>query len=122
MQMNDHNILHDPAMFAIWAHVDPSKLLRAAEHLASVSTLSVPQAYQIAKQAAAEQKRTIVWEFVWYSETARLAVNLPAGFIATSAVITQDSVDPDTSAFCQAHGCFYFRKCGVCSNDHLPLP
>ena len=120
--MKDHNLIYDPEMFAVWAHVDPSKLLRAAEHLASASTLSVPQGYQVAKQSVAEQKRIMVWDFVWYWDAKRLAMDLPLGFLTSSAVIAQDSADPASSAFCEAHGCFYFRKCGVCNNDHLPLP
>lgn len=119
--MNDHFTLYDPAMFTVWAHVDPEHLLRAAEHLATGRPMTVPQCYQVAKQAAREMRRVDLWINVWYLDALDLVNDLPLGFVAGSAIIAHEGIDPEESDFCQTHGCFHRGPCGVCEGAYLPL-
>lgn len=119
--MNDHVMIHDPTMFTVWAHVDPEHLLRAAEHLATGRPMTVPQCYQLARQAAREVRRVDLWINVWYSDALDLVNDLPLGFVAGTAVIAHEGIDPAVSDFCRTHGCFHHGPCGVCDGAHLPL-
>lgn len=83
--------------------------------------MTVPQCYQLARQAAREVRRVDLWINVWYSDALDLVNDLPLGFVAGTAVIAHEGIDPAVSDFCRTHGCFHHGPCGVCDGAHLPL-
>lgn len=84
-----------------------------------IAPLSLAQFYQLAKQASAENRKVQVWSMRHYREALELANALPAGFVFGSAVVAEDIADPNCSAYCSEHACFYGRNCSICQGNYL---
>jgi hypothetical protein len=113
------SVLDDPMLFSVWAKVESNHLRQAAEHLATEAPLSLAQFYQVVKKASTENCKVRVWSARRFSEASELANTLPAGFVVGSGAVAEDITNPNSSAYCSEHACYYGRNCSVCQGDYL---